>query len=350
MIYFVTFSFIIMYLFLLEQKQNSSYSIVYLLPIMLILFLLLSLQHQVGSDYESYISMVLRSTGLVKLIRNREYLFVYLVHLSKFLNLPQLIFAFSALIQITFLTLIVSEIKKLNYKLSNFFFLYFALSLTFFNQFNGIRQYIAVYIFVYALLKLLDGKNVLYVLLIILATLFHSSSIFLLVFLVIKPFLNKKFTTQWILITVTFFFVLSWFDLSSVVKWMLSFTPYKSYAVSSYFKRTSMEGIITKIPKILITVFTMSQIDNNNLSIKEKQLFNLSFLSIIILILSFASSIIWRFYQYFDLLIIFPTLFYFKRSQERELKLIIIFALVIMLLIKILIIPSGEYFYNSILF
>ena len=320
------------------------------MPIILILLLLLGLQYQVGTDYESYLNMVVKSAGLAKVVRNKEYMFVALVQFSRFLRVPQAIFVLSGMIQLLFFTLIIFEIKKLNYKLSVFFFLYFTLSLTFFNQFNGIRQYIAVYIFVYAFLKLLDNKHMTFILLIVFASLFHSSAIFLLILIIIKFLFNRKINTSVIVIALVLLFILSMFDLSSVVKWVLAFTPYKSYSVSSYFKRTSFEGIITKIPKILITIIAIVRINNDPLSTKERQLLNMAFLTSGILILSFASSVIWRFYQYFDLFIIFPTLFYFSKSRDKDLKLVLIFVLILMLLVKILVIPSGEYFYQSILF
>ncbi len=89
-----------------------------------------------------------------------------------------MIFVLVGAIQVSALMLIAYEIKKLGYKMHDFFFLYFTLSLTFFNQFNGIRQYIAVYIVAYAFLKLINNKKITFVILIAIARLFHSSSMF----------------------------------------------------------------------------------------------------------------------------------------------------------------------------
>ena len=181
MIYLVLFLYIIIYFSIFERiKLKSSTFIFTFVPIGVLLIIVLGLQNNVGTDYFSYLELA-EGTKSISYINGRaEYLFIKLILLVRFLNVPQLIFVFSAFIQVFFLMLITLEVKKLEYRVDCFFFLYFTLSLVFFNQFNGIRQYIAVYIIVYALFKLMEGKRLTYLFLVVISGLFHSSAYFFL--------------------------------------------------------------------------------------------------------------------------------------------------------------------------
>ena len=337
-----------MYSYLVEIKiSKKSHFIIAYLPIWVLLILTLGLQYDVGTDYMSYLSI---ASG-IKSADRMEPLFGFLINIVKRINQPQFIFVFTGLIQVAFFMLIIYEIRKLGFKMYHFFFLYFTLSLTFFNQLNGIRQYIAVYIAVFAILKLIDNKGLFFIALIFISSLFHSSAIFLLPIFFLKPILKKRFSANTIIIFMFLLVLINSFDLSKLVKLLLSYTPYKRYIHSSYFGRMPLQGIITKIPKLAIVLFSAYLIDKKgiNISDKENKLLNLGYLGLFVQIMSFSSTLIWRFYQYVDLLIIFPVLILFKSNQQRDLKLLIALVLFVMLIIKILIIPRGEYLYRSIL-
>src|SRR5699024_5015379 len=154
--------------------------------------LTLGLQEFVGSDYQSYLTLV-NDTFRTESIKNSgEILFYFLLIISRKLGNAQWIFLLSALIEVIFFTLILFELKKKGYKLYIIFFLFFTLSLVFFNTFNGIRQYIAVYIVIYALIKLEDSGNLKAFLLICLAGLFHRSAFFTLLIFLLVPILKKN--------------------------------------------------------------------------------------------------------------------------------------------------------------
>src|SRR5690606_8871849 len=109
------------------------------------ILLVLSLQDGVGTDYGAYVSMAMGQKDLGWIENKNEFLFVWLNELVIGLGEPQLIFFFSALIQVFFLAFITYELKKLGLKVYWFFLLYFIFLLIFFNSLNGIRQYTAVY-------------------------------------------------------------------------------------------------------------------------------------------------------------------------------------------------------------
>lgn len=356
MAYALLFTNIILYSYANRLKIKKKSFFVFILPIAILLILFLGFQSEVGGDYLSYLGLADGSKSLGYMEAKNEYLFIYLVKLVRILDLPQLIFLFTGIIQIFFLMLIIYEIKKMDFKLYNFFFLYFSLALVFFNQFNGIRQYMAVYIIIYSIFKLKDSKYVSFILLVIIASLFHSSSIFFLVFLLIKPLLEKEFSFNKILLFLIILFVFSLTNLDFVWTKLLAYTKYSSYITSEYFQRTPTRGIITKIPKIVLMLFSAYVIENKNktknktknIESKHRYLLNMSYISVAVMILSFSSTIIWRFYQFFDFFIIFPVLFLMEDESRKEIKFIISMILVSMLVVKIMVIPQGEYLYNSV--
>ena len=351
MAYLLLFSYVYIYSFLVQTKQKRYIEfLIAFIPVTVLLIMTLGLQKGVGTDYYTYYSLAEGSKGMGWIAGRSEVLFIWLVELIIKIGKPQLLFVFVGSIQVVFLTLIAYEVKKIGYKMHDFFFLYFTLSLTFFNQFNGIRQYIAVYIVVYAFIKLIDKKKLLFGCLIIIASLFHSSSIFFLPFIILGKLLEKKIPIKLMILIMGVLIILTTLDISKYIELLLSYTSYKSYIGSNYFGRLSSQGIITKLPKLMIVLFSTYLINKKDLVKKEIQLINLSYIGIFVLIMSFSSTLIWRFYQFVDLLIIFPVLILFTDKRYKNIKVVISLILFIMLIIKIIILPRGEYLYRTILF
>lgn len=350
MIYLLLFVYIVVYSYIVSVQPKKGSFIFYFIPIAILLVMVSGLQDSVGTDYESYLNLVDGARGMGWIEKKNEFFFIFLISIVKNFNNLQLIFGLTGAIQVLFLGLISYEIKKMNYELYHFFFLYFALSLTFFNQFNLIRQYIAVYIVIYALLELMNNKSIKFIILVFMASLFHHSAILFLVFLPAKGFLSRKYSSKIIIIIMGVLLLLSTLDMSKYVELVLSHTRYSNYVGSSYSKRIDIQGIITKIPKIFMVLMSVCLIDKGDLEDKEIQLINLSYIGLGMQILSFTSSLIWRFYQYVDLYIIFPVLILFNNKSWGILKMLISIISIALLVTKIIVIPRGEYLYRSILF
>ena len=350
MAYLLLFCSIISYSYFFKpSKQKLKHFIPFFIPIGILLIMIYGLQYDVGSDYFSYLRLADGTKDIEFLLGKFEILFVFLVLFVRKLNCPQLIFVFTAIIQVIFFMLITYEVKKMGFRLDYYFFLYFTLSLVFFNQFNGIRQYTAVYIIIYALFKLMKGKKYLYTILVLVASLFHVSAWIFFVFLLLDKLLIKEIPKKFIIVAIIVLFILSLFDLTKYYKIIIQYIPqYRSYIGSSYMKRLSFQGIITKIPKLMIVLYCALGLDMEKQDIKKRYLINISYMACSIMVLSFTSSIIWRFYQYFDFFIIFPVMIFANNKRKiRQIKFISL-LLIIMIIIKILVIPRGEYLYNSI--
>lgn len=351
MVYTLLFSITVIYLYGVNVRVKGIREFFALfLPVAGLLVLTLGLQDNVGTDYPTYLAIAQGSHGIGWIVAKNEILFVLLVKLSQKFRDPQVIFFLVGIIQVFFLTLISYEVKKLGYKLHDFFFLYFSLSLTFFNQFNGIRQYIAVYIIVYAVLRLmLYDDRLVYISLVVVAGLFHSSALYLMSFLFLKRLVRRKWPFGFVLLLLGTLLIISLSDLTPLLYRVLSYTPYRSYIGGSYASRLGIRGIITKIPKLAVVLFASFFLNRLELDNNERILLNLGYVASAVSILMFGSGLIWRFYQYLDLLMVFPVLIYFSKKDYERPKVFMALALVLMLLFKILIFPEGEYLYRSIL-
>src|SRR5690554_6688096 len=183
--------------------------------------------------------------------------------------------------------LIIYKLYKMNFELHFIFMFYFILSLIFFNQFNGIRQYIAVYIIIFSILCIMEKRLLISLILMIIASFFHHSAMYFVVLIPIYKLLNKKISFKFLIILSALFIDL-----------ILSKTNYKSYIGSTYYTPLSIRGIITKIPKLLAFYLSFYLIKDYIRSENEIFLLNISIVSVLLLILSFSSSLIWRFYNY----------------------------------------------------
>ena len=229
-------------------------------------------------------------------------------------------------------------------------FLFFSLNLLFFNQFNGIRQYIAVYIVVYALVILPHRKSYKFIFLILFSSLFHKSSIFFIIFIFLKNLLCRRFSKKIIFILIFLVASLYFTNLATLLNKILLFIPsYQNYIGIDYLNKLSFAGVLTKLLKLWVVIISMYLIDEQSLDKKYIYLVNLSYLAILLMVFSFSSGILWRFYQYLDFFIAIPVLLLFNKKKYVNLSILISIYLIFILIFKIIIFPTGEYKYNSIL-
>ncbi|MCF7203583.1 EpsG family protein [Pseudomonas oligotrophica] len=321
-------------------------------PVFFSILLALSLQEGVGTDYYAYLSMAAGEKDLGWIENKNEIFFVWLNDLAIGLGEPQLIFFFTAFIQVSFLGLIVYELKKLELTLHWFFLLYFIYLLIFFNSFNGIRQYTAVYMVVYSFFLLFLGKQIKFIAVVLLASCFHSTAIYFLPFAFLRRALGIKVKFPIILTIVLFLLSLSFADLNGVMEYFMSLTGYSSYLNSSYLGRMNFLGIMTKFPKIIMVLFCayFLEVKCERLAIKYRFLLNLSYISLFVLIVSFSSTLIWRMYQYFDFFTMVPILILLSYAKQKQFLYFAMASFLLIFLLKVSVFAKGEYLYASILF
>jgi len=352
MIYIYVAFYSAAYSYLANIKARRIDVLVGLFPVFLLLVLTLSFQQGVGTDYHSYLSMAKGDKELGWIENKGEILFVWLNEVVIWLGVPQLIFLFTALIQMSFLVLIVYEIKKLELKVHWFFLLYFIFLLVFFNSFNGIRQYTAVYVVVYSFFLLHYNKRLKFSLVVLFASLFHSTAIYFFPLVLFGSILRIKIKFTLMLSFLLFLACLSFADLSNLISYVIQFTDYSSYLNSEYFGKMDLYGVVTKFPKIVLVVLCGYLLESKYewLASKYRFFLNLSYVALMVLVLSFSSTLIWRMYQYFDFFTAFPLLILLSYSKQRQLLYFGTTFLVFIYVLKVTVFAKGEYLYNSLLF
>ncbi len=351
--YLFLFIYVLLYSYYTDRNvyENKLKFFISLLPISILLIFYLGFQNNVGTDYPTYILIAKGIKSYNFIIYRDEYLFVYLIDFVRIIGIPQLLFFMVGTIQVVFLNLILYELKQIGYKLYNILFLYFTLSIVFFSQFNGIRFYISVYIVIYAILLLRKNKKISFLSLMIFSKYFHYSSIMCFPFIFLRKKLEKKISFNKLCIFLIISIVLSCVGVDRIVEIILINTKYKWYFVGDRIYGAKFINILTKIPKIFIVMCSAYLIEKNkNIKIKNRYLLNLSYMAVCLLIISFSSNLLWRFYQYIDFFIIFPMLELMESGREKQVRNIFIVTLIVMLLFKIVIFPKGEYLYKFIFF
>lgn len=341
----------------LEKRKGKEF-IKFFMPIFILLFFTFAFQNGVGTDYESYLASANNDPiGQFKLNQffiDKEYFFSICVWIAQKTSYPQFLFIIVSLLQNIIFGFSLYELRKNRESIFLFLILYFTLSLCFFNQFNGIRQFISINLVFLAVLKLFNNSKTTSFILVLTAPFFHKSSwLFVVLFIIYIMFekkmvfrIEKKYIGIISLLCMTIYFI----DINGFINFLLTRTGiYTEYIGSNYVQKMSFSEILTKIAKLLVVYYSLYKLDEAFLSKFEKKLLVMSIISIQILILSFSTTLIWRLYLYFDLFLIFPTLFHFKYNATHKEKYLIIFYLVAILLIKILIIPQGEYLYKCII-
>lgn len=326
--------------------------------------LIFSLQYDVGTDYYSYLAAAtadeLGQFKLNQFLTDKEYLFAGIVYLCQLSGIPQLIFLMTALVQVTPFCIALYQLRKENISLQNTLFMYFALSLSFFNQFNGVRQFAAVnLVFLAVILLLINIKSVLPYLLLLMAPFFHHAAWFVVipvsVWTLLQHCLKLKLPKKkWVFIGVAVCALIYLIDFNSFITFIISktelFRGFKSYIESSYVEKMGCIEIATKVIKLLVVFYSIWRLDTERLSEFESKLLLLSYIAVCVMVLSFSSSLIWRVYLFCDLFLIFPTVFFYKYNATVKERMAINLYLSVFLIVKILVKPRGEYLYSSVLF
>ncbi len=323
-----------------------------LLPVFVVWLVICGGQNDVGSDYWSYYGFF-NGEEAYKFRDSGEYLFAWIISLCNSLGIcGQAVFFVFYGINFYFFYLIL---KRVDFK---YMFLYVALYITvtslFNNQLNGLRQATAIYIGTYALLLIVERKRWKALLFIILSAFIHRSAFFLLMaFPVAKPVSGFSLKSLFVLLGISF-------CLSFVLRVeMLDFiAPYLSDAYAYYitgheYEDKSMLLKITKlvfIPLYLCALFCFKQME---LTERETILFKWGLVSFCLRLMALNMDIVYRIFDYFLLLSIFPVYYYLRyliRNRHRFVFLVIIFLLSAFYALKTTVFASAEYLYKSVYF
>lgn len=355
--YFTIFiTFILLYVKVSGLDQKKKDFLLWFTPVFLGLFLTFALQYNVGYDYPNYIKAATNDNiGKIKLaqfVDDAEYLFAAIIEWVQGIGIPEILFVIISLIQVVVFSIALYNLHKEGESVFDILFLYFTICVSFFNQFNGIRQYVSVnLIFLAFVMHIKNPKSAPPFMLILIAPFFHRSAwavaaLFALVWLLQDRFKYSK----WLLVIGSVLCAACYFlDVNKIIAWAVKETGiYKEYAAHNYVSRMTPLEIATRLAKLVVVYYSCWRLRKTELTVKESKFMALSELTVMMMILSWTSSLLWRLYMYADLFLMFPVLIFFKRKATKREKILIYAYLAAMLLVKILLFPKGEYLYHGL--
>lgn len=191
----------------IATRKNATY-LTRKLPNMYFVFLALvslilvcGLRWRVGTDYHNYIDMYSSNydKSFNEIINQSEPLFMFIIWLtSRNGFFPQKMFFLTAVITTS---LMVLSIRKYSPTFAWSMFLYIT-EMSYYSQFNGIRQCMASVIMVCGFKYILNGDFKKYLMLTIFASLFHTSALFLIpIFFIVR---EKPFSKRIIILCILF--------------------------------------------------------------------------------------------------------------------------------------------------
>ena len=333
-------------------KQHNGISdwalLLLLFPIFIIWLIICGGQDHVGTDYPSYMEIF---NGYIedRYANSGELGFVTLV---KFLNIlgfkGQALFFFIYSINFIFFYLLL---KRIDSQYFIYILLYIVVTGLFNNQLNILRQATAIYIGTYATILILEGNGLKGLLFIILASSFHISSVVLLVVYFYKIF--AMITPFWLNKCVYICFILGIFLGADFLVLFMPFLPenYTWHIQSGAVEQRSFIIQLTKFIYIPLYLLAISKYGKYRLSCVEKYLFHLGIISFCLRLLLVNLTIVSRIGDAFILISIYPLYTYMNylyKNNKYILFLGITCSITFMYFVKTIILPVGEYLYQSI--
>lgn len=355
MIFFLNlfFSTIISYIFGWKYRGYTlSVNAKFLLFLFFGIFWLIILggQYYVGTDYPTYLSLF-EGNNIDYYYSNGEYLFYWTIYLCNQIGIKgQALFYIFYAINSFIIFLILKRIKVNYYFI--FIILYITYSNIFNNQLNILRQSLAIHLCTLAFIEFCENKTLKSLLLIIVSSMFHVSSIIMVVIYLLKYtlYLSQKKLKCILIFSIIGSFIISYQTINLISGYLPD--TYANHLINEN-NTTSIINIITKYIFIPIFWFSTGLLSNNSLTKFEKKLYYCGYLGFCIKILLLRMPIVNRLADYFIIISIFPIFFYIRYFFIHK-KTFLFLSLILFFLcfyaVKTVLMPQSEYLYNSIYF
>lgn len=311
---------LIFHLIKLEDKKNK---IVYDILIVF-LFLISAFRYNVGQDYKHWIEIYnwlkdgVTSGGYVEI--GYRYLNI-IIQKIPFLNEYFLFIITSAFIIFGFGYAIRKNVEPQYWFVSIFIFIGSGI---FFASLNLVRQYIAVVIILMGL-PLLKGKRyILFCMTIALATLFHTSSIIMLPFMIFYIIFNNKYTKSLTVIySISLIFLI--IDIRQMIGIFNFIIPKRWiwYLESEFLTAKNYSAIVKQLVPNLLLIFTLikrKEIIENKCDLYMLMLY----IDVIITNCFYGVLVLLRFSYFFDMALIFiiPTILKLLKDYNKKINII----------------------------
>lgn len=317
------------------KKPNLVFVVIALIPLILVC----GLRWRVGTDYNNYVDLYyLNSTGdFWGALQTGDPAFSVLAWFcSRIIYEPQIMFMVCS---IFITTIIVLGIRDYSCMFELSMFLYIT-EMTYYSQFNGVRQWIASAIIFFAFRYLIREQRNKYFICVLVAASFHISALVLIpLYFTIK----LKPWSKYILLLVTSV-VISFLMFPQVMDVLFNIFEGRRYQV--YLK--PMEGddgvnllrvLVAAIPVIISLIYHKKIINDKKVSL----LVNLSLFNFIFLFLATRSTVIARMCFYFGPynILLIPELVRLEKSKFKY--IIYVIVMVMFMLYMILLLPRDSH-------
>lgn len=313
---FNTIVVFIAYISSISKKKNSSN---WLKLSFVFIYLFLSLRYDYGNDYPTYLRMF-NEINYIDYDDKTEIGWQYLCILFHPFGFFVMIAVLAAINCYIYYNFIKEYVPSYYYWLAVFVYVFNPYMMLVHS--SAMRQSLAITIFIYSIKYLYEKKYILYVLIILTATLFHRSSTVLL-FLPLVFMWKFKFTRLKIIIIFIFFVIL--------LKYPSVIIPYSQYIVSNYYEKytgyqnysNSQIGTglgVLYYSFVFILLLNYAKFQNN----KNQILFKIATISYYIMAIGLALAMVGRIEMYFQIALIVVIPLIVNEMHERTKRLIFI--------------------------
>jgi hypothetical protein len=327
------------------------------MPAMFLFWIGPALQYNVGNDYFTYVNVYENSADLY--FRKKEYGFYYLIiFLKKFDFGAQSLFATMSAINTVLLFSSLFFFKKYRFKTWVIFFLFFVVTGLYHNQMNTLRQFIGVFSVPLLSFFLYEKRYIQAALISVFSLAFHSAFAVVILFYFLLIFFRniskKQLFAIFLLLPFVFLFFVPILQDTIVI---YLFNEYSFYMNDS--REVKLVTILSKIYYMPLFIYFWYLFLKNkiNLSIDP----NLVHFLVVIFSTSYCMYLLdfsipmhgGRIAQYFQFFYIVPIYFVLVHSMRNKNPLILVFIFLMLLspyIAKVLLFPTGEYEYQTVLF
>ena len=224
---------------------------------------------------------------------------------------------------------------------------------------NTLRQYIAMNIFMVALLYMYKKKFFPFLLFVLFGTFMHISCILLLPIYFLNLICHKN-NEKLLYLELFIGAIVCIIGIDSLITKFVAYTPYAYYLRTEYFLEQNRKSLATILSKLVFFPFYILLIKRNRSYIWNKYdlyYIHLGIISYAIKIGSMSSFFLSRYGTYFDIIAFFPLYYYFlqlikNRSSKKYMRILELFIFLCVTLgtyaIRIIVFPKNDYIYKSI--
>ncbi len=305
--------------FLYEKSQNKGTQKLYWLLSFMIPFTFLAIRYDIGTDYQNYVWYFHKIANGDVVLKEPAYLFINKMIAELGLDVQWLFVIFGFL----FTFFAYKALPKKGFAFGVFIFI---ATLYLYEGLSMLRQGLATVMMAYGIKYIVDKKFIKYLILSVMAMLFHVGTGF--VFLLLYPFINRRFN-RWLLLgilSVSYFIVLKTNILFNTMSFFVSLFPkYAWYLNSKYMEMATIGSGLGILLKLLLGVMVIFFKDKLCKRYKDANIVvNMYFLYLFFMILHMEMIVLLRLEHMFIFapVIALP---YFVSIFKKQSRLLIVF-------------------------